>query len=169
MGMRVTTNGETSCPQAKTPADRWIIIPNWDKFQHYKDREPVWIKVYCELNSRDEWLALTTAERGMLTTIWVEYARSRGRLRVEKVMSLCGKSARSKHLASLNHAGFIELADSPRARRERGTTYPKERAGARAPANGRTPARQEEEIEPPRDPEAITKLREIAAKVAKKP
>ena len=41
--------------------DGWIVIPNWDKFQHYKDRDPVWIKLYLELNSRDDWRRLTFA------------------------------------------------------------------------------------------------------------
>ena len=96
--------------------DRWIIVPKWERFQSYKARDPSWIKLYTRLNSHDEWLGLSTAARGMLTTIWVEYPRSGGLLRVEKVMQLCGKSARSKHLEALNHAGFIEISSSkPRA------------------------------------------------------
>ena len=89
--------------------DGWIVVPNWDKYQSYKDREPKWIKLHLALNSDDDWLGITIAERGMLTTIWVEYARSRGQLRVGKVMQLCGKSARSKHVTSLSHAGFIRI------------------------------------------------------------
>ena len=92
--------------------DRWIIVPKWERFQSYKARDPSWIKLYTRLNSHDEWLGLSTAARGMLTTIWVEYPRSGGLLRVEKVMQLCGKSARSKHLEALNHAGFIEISSS---------------------------------------------------------
>ena len=49
---------------AETPPQRWITVPNWEKFQHYQkkknpDRAPVWIKLYTELNSRDDWLALS--------------------------------------------------------------------------------------------------------------
>jgi len=98
------------------PADRWIIIPNWDKFQHGHQRNHPWIRLYLELNSKDEWLSLSTAARGMLTTIWVEYARSGGHLRGVKAMQLCGKSARSAHLRSLVDAGFIRLSASKPSR-----------------------------------------------------
>jgi hypothetical protein len=94
--------------------DGWIVVRKWDKFQRYSERRPPWIKLYTDLNSNDDWLGLSTAARGMLTTIWVEYARSGGHLRVGTCMQLCGKSARSKHLEALNHAGFIDvLASSP--------------------------------------------------------
>jgi hypothetical protein len=92
--------------------ERWIIVPNWDKFQHYHDRDPVWIKVYTELNSSADFCSLGVASRGALLTIWVEYARSRGQLTVEKCMQLCGKSARTSHFESLNHAGFIRFSAS---------------------------------------------------------
>jgi hypothetical protein len=96
----------------------WIVVRNWDKFQHYSERRPVWIKLYTDINSSDEWLELSTAARGMLTTIWAEYARSGGHLRVEKCMQLCGKSARSAHIDSLIHAGFIQVvASKPLAQR----------------------------------------------------
>ena len=29
---------------------------NWDKFQHYKDRDPVWIKLHPELLDNDDYL-----------------------------------------------------------------------------------------------------------------
>ena len=28
---------------------KYITIPNWEKFQHYKDRKPYWIKVYIDI------------------------------------------------------------------------------------------------------------------------
>jgi len=93
----------------------WIVIPNWDKFQHYTDRDPVWIKVYTELNSRDDFLELTPSGRGLLLTIWLEYARSRGRLRVKTVLLLCGPHSRYAHLKPLVDAGYIQLSASPRA------------------------------------------------------
>lgn len=103
-------------------ADPWIVIPNWGKFQHYKDRRPVWIKLYTELNSRDDWLELTDAERGLLAIIWIEYARSGGRLRLSTVRALVrsGRHWNGRTIARfmtrierLNHAGFIELSASP--------------------------------------------------------
>jgi hypothetical protein len=95
--------------------NEWIVVPNWDKFQHYIDRDPVWIKVYTELNSRDDFLELTPSGRGLLLTIWLEYARSRGRLRAKTVLLLCGPHSRYAHLKPLVDAGYIQLSASPRA------------------------------------------------------
>jgi hypothetical protein len=38
---------------------RYIVIPNWDGpdgFQHYRDRDPIWIKNYRALMAKDEYL-----------------------------------------------------------------------------------------------------------------
>jgi hypothetical protein len=92
--------------------ERWIVVPNWDKFQHYTDRAPVWIKVYTELNSRDDWRALTFGQRGVLVSIWTEYPRCDGRLRVTDLWSRVGQRDRHGTLEALNHAGFIQLSAS---------------------------------------------------------
>lgn len=110
--------------------DQWILIPNWGKFQHYKDRVPLWIKVYLELRSRDEWDQLSFAERGLLVSIWVEYAASDGQIRTRSLQHRFGHRVRIDSLERLSHAGFIELvaikpvelryqAASTHARRER--------------------------------------------------
>ena len=91
-------------------SERWIVIPNWDKFQHYSDRDPVWIKVYTELNSRDEWRQLSYAQRGLLV-IAMDRIRA-GRRTVAGLR--CGFQMRAtasatSHLESLNDAGWIEF------------------------------------------------------------
>jgi hypothetical protein len=105
--------------------DLYIVIPNWGKFQHYKDRRPVWIKLYTELNSRDDWLELTDAERGLLVLIWIEYARAGGRLRVSRLPSSGRQKGRKRGLERLNDAGFIELLASPEVQDllEKSSTY----------------------------------------------
>lgn len=96
--------------------DGWIIVPHWDRFQHYKNRNPPWIKLYTELNSSDDWCSLTLAERGLLVGIWLEYARSNGQfstLDVAKRLDLADHYAHvSKHLKALTNAGFIEVVAS---------------------------------------------------------
>ena len=139
--------------------DGWIVVRNWDKFQHYGKRQPVWIKLYTDLNSNDNWCGLSTAARGMLATIWMEYARSRGHLTVGKCMQLCGKSARSSHLDSLIHAGFIQvLASKPLAQNRteeeldlEAEKKAKEDARAREPAARKTKAGKSKTRELPPD------------------
>jgi hypothetical protein len=115
--------------------DGWIVVPNWDKFQHYSDRNPVWIKVYLELNSRDDWRRLTFAQRGLLVSIWTEYGRSNGRLRSLDLWGRVGQRDTHGNLEALNDAGFIRfVASEPlalaRSREKEKETEKKERQPA---------------------------------------
>jgi hypothetical protein len=107
--------------------DRWILIPNWDKFQHYKQRDPPWIKLYRELLRKREWRDLSWADRGLLTTVWLMYADQRGELRVPDVINatavdeelILTRSTKKAHhmritrgLDRLNHAGFLVVVAS---------------------------------------------------------
>lgn len=38
-------------------------IRNWSKYQHYKDRNPPWIKLHFELLASEDWVALSDASR----------------------------------------------------------------------------------------------------------
>jgi hypothetical protein len=40
-----------------------IQIKNWDRFQHYKDRDPPWIKLYRDLLSAESWVLGTDSSR----------------------------------------------------------------------------------------------------------
>ncbi len=100
----------------------WIVISNWDHFQHYRDRNPPWIKNYTELLHDENYLGLTGDQRSILHGLWLEYASSRCRLRAD-TSSLSRRLAlrvTTAQLKALNHAGFIEFDASgviaPRAR-----------------------------------------------------
>ena len=98
--------------------ERWIVIPNWERFQHYKDRVPPWIKLHLELSDKDEWRRLTLAERGLLCSIWITYARTRGVVRASELPAFVRASTRQKQLTSLSDAGFIRVvASKPLAQR----------------------------------------------------
>lgn len=98
--------------------DRWIVIPNWREFQHYKNRDPNWVKVYTRLLSDDSWLSLTFHVRGVLVGLWLAYARSDGQLRGSTVTLTrqlggdVGQRVTTRDLDSLNHAGLIEFSAS---------------------------------------------------------
>jgi hypothetical protein len=142
--------------------DPWIIVPGWDSFQHYKERQPVWIKVYTRLNSRDDWLDLSDASAGLLVRIWLEYGRSEGQLRFSRIPTGVPQKNRRRALQRLSDAGFIDLSASkppkrrasfPRAREEKEKKYlrtsSKERASARARKSGsRTHADRDEFASP---------------------
>jgi hypothetical protein len=60
----------------------WISVVDWRRFQHYDPakRVPPWIKNYTELLDDDEYLRLTSRQRGLLHGIWLLYAASRCKL-----------------------------------------------------------------------------------------
>jgi hypothetical protein len=92
----------------------WLQIVGWEKFQHYKDRRPTWIKNYVDLLRRDEYTDLTPAARAVLHGIWL-LAASRpdaSRMRAVSLSADLKMRVTRAHLESLNHAGFILLSAS---------------------------------------------------------
>ncbi len=94
--------------------DRWIVIPGWDKFQHYHDRSPKWIKDYIEQLDRDEYLELTFAERGILQDIRKLYSRRSLTLpgNTRELSRVLGQRLSGKQLQRLVDAGYIEIVAS---------------------------------------------------------
>lgn len=106
-----------------------IAIRNWERFQHYKDRDPVWIKDYVAQLTDLNYLRLTLAQRGVLQGLRLMYAqvvdssnpqhlelnenRSRTLLTTNKGEARHFRS----HLKSLSDAGFIVLRASSAASR----------------------------------------------------
>jgi len=101
--------------------ERWIIVKNWSKFQHYSDRPLVWIRVYTELNSDPNWLGLGLSQRGLLVTLWCEFARAKGQLALSQVRAITGLRNPYQSLKPLVDAGFIDIvASKPLALARRG-------------------------------------------------
>lgn len=125
--------------------DRWIVVRNWERFQHYSDRVPSWIKNYVELMSDDAYLGLTLSARGVLHGIWLEYAASRGQLPgdASTLTRRLGQKVPRATLESLSDAGFIEfVASKPLAQRY-------QVASSRARARSREERREEPPQTPP--------------------
>jgi len=101
--------------------DRWIVIPNWEKFQHYKTRDgesvlrPEWIKNYGRLLHDDAYRRLSFPQRAVLHGLWLEYAAS-GREIADDTAALSqrlgGRVTRAT-LDALNHAGYIAFSSRP--------------------------------------------------------
>jgi len=106
-------------------SDMWIVIPNWDGpegFQHYKKRDPSWIKTYVKLLHKDEYLDLTLHQRGLLHGLWITYARNDRQVRdsTATLTRQLGQRVMRRDLEALNHAGFIEFsASKPLSQRQR--------------------------------------------------
>lgn len=104
---------------------RWIEICRWEQFQHYTNRDPLWIKNYTRLMADDSYLSLSGHRRAILHGLWLEYAKS-GRLVADNTAMIASRlrlRVTRTDLEALNHAGFIRFrASKPLARR-----YPRSR------------------------------------------
>lgn len=122
-------------------SDRWIVIPNWDPstdpdgvkhdgFQHYPDRDPKWIKTYRTLLAKDEFLSLSFHLRGVLMSVWLEYAAANRQLR-DSTLTLTrrlGQRVTTRDLETLNRAGWITFsASAPIAPRYTGARLEKKK------------------------------------------
>lgn len=104
-------------PDVGEPTEKWIVIPKWDGadgFQHYKNRDPIWIKAYTRLLSDRAFLSLTYHQRGLLLSIWLEYARGNRQLSDSTVglTRQLGQRVLRRDLEALSHAGFITFSAS---------------------------------------------------------
>lgn len=108
------------------PRDRWIVIPDWDKHQHYKHRKgDAWHKEHARQLDNDDYLGLSLAARGVLIGLRMMYARrhpkplSENQARATLAPTRHQVRTFSAHIESLNHAGFITLlASKPLAQTE---------------------------------------------------
>jgi hypothetical protein len=101
--------------------ERWIVIPNWARFQHYQTRKgeqvqrPDWLKTYVRLLHDDAYLKLTLHQRGVLHGLWLEYAAAGRQLpdSTATVSRRLGERVTRGTLDALNHAGFIAYCSRP--------------------------------------------------------
>jgi len=55
-------------------------IKNWEEFQHFKDRNPIWIKLYRKLLDDKQWYDLDPAAAKLLVMLWLLASENQGEL-----------------------------------------------------------------------------------------
>lgn len=145
--------------------DQWIVVLNWDKFQHYKDRDPAWIKLYTSLLHNADYVSLSPTCRALLTGLWQLYAVSHCQLRVSDCARALRMTCRAEHLKRLSDAGFIELRASRPLALARSREEEKKEEKKRAPARARGAAHAEEEEKPEVHPENLKLLKELTGRI----
>lgn len=63
-----------------TTARSYISIANWEKFQHYNDRKPPWIKLYNSLLDDYEFSCLQDASKLLLMMLWLLASRHENKI-----------------------------------------------------------------------------------------
>ncbi len=123
-------------------------VKNFERFQHYKDRSPPWIKLYNELLDDYAFGLLPDASKLHLVAIWLLASRSNNRIPHDSVWIAKRISATEKvDLELLRVSGFIEVQDAgmppaarkPHADPERESETEGEEEDSSAPADASSP------------------------------
>jgi len=89
---------------------KYFRVKNWDRFQHYKDRNPPWIKLHNHLLDDYEFELLSDATKGHLLCIWMLASRTNNKLPYDQTWIKRKIGANSNvDLKILIDSGFIEL------------------------------------------------------------
>jgi len=102
-----------------------ILIKDWHLFQHYKDRNPPWIKLYRSLLDNEEYRQLDPFARSLLLDLWLLASESKipgavdmkpaklaWRLRDASTPLATFETA----LQAIQHQGFITVASETQAK-----------------------------------------------------
>ena len=85
-------------------------VKNWDEFQHYKDRNPPWIKLHNHLLDDYEFEMLGDAAKGHLLCIWMLASRTKNEMPLDDkwITKKIGASTKV-NLEALIDAGFLNV------------------------------------------------------------
>lgn len=128
-----------------------LSVRNWQQFQHYKDRDPLWIKVYSRLLDDADFLSLPEAAQAQLIKLWLLASRCGNSIRDDSRFLKHALHTKRLYIEELLTAGFLlritsdavaQPASTPLAPR-----YPNASPHARPRARGEEEAEEETELE----------------------
>lgn len=104
----------------------FIAVKNFERFQHYKDRRPPWIKLYNELLDDYEFCALPDASKWLAVGLWLLASRHNNRIRNDAAwIGRMVHASTAVDLAPLLTSGFIyHLDDASETLAKRQQTAP---------------------------------------------
>jgi hypothetical protein len=94
-----------------------ISVSNWARFQHYKDRDPPWVKLYRDLLTSESWVLGTDLSRVVQVASTLLAARYENKIPyrwdlLKRVMSLdCSEAAFRKAVDYLVESNFLEIQE----------------------------------------------------------
>jgi hypothetical protein len=90
----------------------YIAVKNFERFQHYKDRKPTWIKLYNDLLDDYEFGCLPDASKWLAVGLWLLASRHENRIPADpRWIARMVHASETVNLQALLTAGFIEPYD----------------------------------------------------------
>lgn len=94
-------------------------VKNWTTFQHYKDRNPPWIKLHFSLLSSRDWVTLDDASRVLAVACMLIASRNDGQIDASEggleYLQRVGYLNKKPNLKPLIDCGFLEPASTMQA------------------------------------------------------
>lgn len=87
-----------------------LVVANWGKFQHYRDRNPPWIKLHTSLLDDYDYQKLNDRAKWQLLSIWLMAARQDNRIPDDRswIASILHISPEDLELELLVDSGWLE-------------------------------------------------------------
>ena len=90
---------------------QFLAVKNFERFQHYKDRSPPWIKLYNSLLDDWDFVQLSDAARCHIMLLWLVASRHGNRLPYDqRYLQQATKAKGRIDVEALLAAGFLEVA-----------------------------------------------------------
>lgn len=110
------THRAARCPRSRASLLTGIItLKGWERFQHYKDRDPPWVKLYRDLLTSESWVLGTDTSRLIQVASVLLAARYNNQIPyrwdlIRKVASLeCSEKSFEEAVRHLASTGFLEI------------------------------------------------------------
>lgn len=100
-------------------------VANWKEYQHYKDRNPPWVRLYYSLLTSETWVVSDDAGRALMVAVMLVASRNEGRIPsdpnyIRKLATL----NTAPDFAPLVASGFLIDASNPLAGGVQGASTP---------------------------------------------
>lgn len=92
---------------------KFLTVKNFERFQHYKDRAPLWIKMHTSVLSDFALLSLPEAAQAQLFKLWVLASRMDNRIPNDRKFIAAQIFAKKLYVAELVAAGFLVETNEP--------------------------------------------------------
>lgn len=140
-------------------AEQFIRIVNWAKFQHYRDRNPPWIKLHRELLTSRTWVSVDDASRVLAIACMLVASATDNKIPMDpNYLRRIAYLNSEPDFSQLFNVGFVELFEASTSASKSPADASKTLAAARPEAEAEGKKEGEEASWPETPPEGLTQI-----------